>query len=266
MRYQLGTESIGRVDFAMDFFAPDFVLIPDHFVMHARCNRSDHTELEEIATNGHSGRVTSVTIGKNPGRQVIVYDKRAEVISQRKPYWWPIWDATRTEAGWPALDQTDRKLSQIWRLELRAHKHHLKNGWNITTWGDLRLALPQVLKSALNDIRYATPTADRNRARWPDSQLWRSARREVVQLPEDIRSMADPALIREQLRAEQNALLVKQTRGLLIAIAGLNGTDQACLVDFLAATQTELLLHISNHPEQMNEKLRRARERYAGYR
>jgi hypothetical protein len=51
--------------------------LPDHFVMHARGSRREHSEVEEIRAHGHPGRVTSVTVGKNPGRQVIVYDKRA---------------------------------------------------------------------------------------------------------------------------------------------------------------------------------------------
>jgi hypothetical protein len=56
--------SIGRADFCIDILAPDFDLIPDHVVMHSHANRSDH-----LTSNGKSGKFTSVTAGKMPGRK-----------------------------------------------------------------------------------------------------------------------------------------------------------------------------------------------------
>ena len=84
LRYPADGVSIGRVDFAVDILAPDFALDPTGFVIHARTNRKAHTDLAEMESNGPSGRYTSVTLGKMPGRQVILYDKREEVRKKHK--------------------------------------------------------------------------------------------------------------------------------------------------------------------------------------
>jgi hypothetical protein len=127
-------ESISRIDYAMDFLAPQLVLAPEHFVMHSNASWADHSEHPEISVHGRSGRVTSVTVGKMPGRQVIVYDKRAEVIARHKPGWWEIWNAERLRVGQPPLNQDDPTECRVWRVELRAGKHHLNERWGIRTW------------------------------------------------------------------------------------------------------------------------------------
>lgn len=76
-----GAEAIGRVDYAVDVLAPGFALEPEAFVMHSQATRADHLD---VSVHGRSSRVSSVTVGKMPGRQVIVYDKRAEVIAKKK--------------------------------------------------------------------------------------------------------------------------------------------------------------------------------------
>jgi len=53
----VGGESIGRIDYAIDFLAPDFTLDPDRFVMHSNANRADHVENSPLMINGRSGRV-----------------------------------------------------------------------------------------------------------------------------------------------------------------------------------------------------------------
>ncbi|PIE18123.1 MAG: hypothetical protein CSA65_05915, partial [Proteobacteria bacterium] len=91
-------------------------------------NRADH--MDEMRSNGKSGRYSSVTVGKNPGRQVTIYDKRAQVIAKRKPIWWDIWNANLAREGAPPLDP-DAKSSQVWRIEVRAFKSCLKDRWGV---------------------------------------------------------------------------------------------------------------------------------------
>jgi hypothetical protein len=126
--------SINRVDFAVDVLAPGFVLDPDAFLFHSRANRK---AIAEVETNGRSGRTTSVTIGKMPGRRVIVYDKREEVMKRRKHEWLLIWNANLEAAGLPPLDLADRDASTVWRVELRLGKDALRNRNNIRGWGSL---------------------------------------------------------------------------------------------------------------------------------
>jgi hypothetical protein len=126
--------SISRADYCVDILAPDFELIPDHFVMHSSTGRRDHITPEETVVHGKSGRVTSVTIGGPRNRQVIVYDKRAEVIARGKSYWWDIWNHTirtcktakngscdgLTEYLTPNPDFA--RENRVWRVEFRAGK------------------------------------------------------------------------------------------------------------------------------------------------
>jgi hypothetical protein len=94
IKYGAHQVSIGRADFCIDILAPDFELTPDQVVIHSHSNRSVYlSQPSDLSSNGKSGRFTSVTAGKMPGRQVIIYDKRREVIDKNKPLWWDIWNA-----------------------------------------------------------------------------------------------------------------------------------------------------------------------------
>ncbi len=104
IRYTADQVSVGRTDFCVDILAPDFDLMPENFVIHSHANRADHlTPDDHLRSNGKSGRFTSVTVGKTPGRQVILYDKRREVIDTSKPIWWDIWNHTLERDGLPRL-------------------------------------------------------------------------------------------------------------------------------------------------------------------
>lgn len=83
------TESIGRVDVACDVLAPDLAPDRGHFVASARSGVEEISDTI-LKVNGRSGRVETITVGKSPGRQVVLYDKRAVVIKTRKEYWVPI--------------------------------------------------------------------------------------------------------------------------------------------------------------------------------
>ena len=79
--------SLARVDVCADILAPDTALIPENFVMPATTKRRDYVEADKIQVHGTSGRVQSVTVGSPDNRQVIIYDKRAEVIAKHKRHW-----------------------------------------------------------------------------------------------------------------------------------------------------------------------------------
>ena len=138
---------------SMHILAPGFVLEPERFVMHSHATRIDHSEPDPMVRHGTSGRVTSVTVGKMPNRQVIVYDKRKEVIARRKVHWWEIWNACLAHRGEPPLDPKDREGSQVWRVELRAGKSHLKKRWGGKTWADLDDKLGSLLLKTLDEVR-----------------------------------------------------------------------------------------------------------------
>src|SRR4029077_1301274 len=88
-------------------------------------------------------RLESVTIGKMPGRQIIVYDKRREVVEKRKLLWFRVW----------GIDPHDTSV-QVWRVEMRAGKKELKGRWQIRTFDDVDRAIGDVFLQALVDVRY----------------------------------------------------------------------------------------------------------------
>ena len=90
--------SVSRADYAIDLLMPEFELVPGNFILHSK---PDRASFEEMAVHGVSGRVTSVRIGCMPGRQVAVYDKRADIIRKRKPEWWEIYNANLARDGRP---------------------------------------------------------------------------------------------------------------------------------------------------------------------
>jgi hypothetical protein len=257
-----GAESIGRVDYAVDFLAPDFELCPGHFVMHSNANRADHFEYDPMTTNGRSGRVTSVTVGKMPGRQSIVYDKRAEVIAKHKVGWWEIWNATRSRLGLPLLNPEVRAESRVWRVELRAGKRHLKDRWNIRTWSDLDHRLGDMLAAMMVSIRHTRPCNDLNRSRWPDSVLWLAVRQELEQDLFELRNFSDPDLIKYVQREEQDKLLLAQITGLLISRAAILNLDETELVQFVEHSGGEIAHNIKNDLPRYAAKLTYAAGRY----
>ncbi len=261
MTYEEGMESIGRVDVACDILAPDFAPDRDNFIAHAQSKISEiSTDLMQVV--GRSGRVETITIGRNPQRQVVLYDKRAEVIATGKLFWWPIWDASLAAQGLPSMDRKDRAQSSVWRVEVRAYKRHLKDKWGVTTWGDLREKLPEILHYALCDVRYTEPTADTNRARWPDHPLWDIAREAFSRDFADLQSMVDRATIDDMLRARSDDQLCAQiTSGLLSRTALFNMKDPI-IHEFARITLEKILAEWTRNPQRMKEKLAQARVRY----
>lgn len=255
-------ESIGRVDYAIDILAPDFTLDPGHFVMHSNASRADHLEISDISTHGHSGRVTSVTVGKMPGRQVIIYDKRAEVIAKHKVGWWEIWDAARAQNAAPALVRDDPTNSRIWRIELRAGKHHLKERWNVRHWRDLDNRFGDIATQTLDAIRHARPSLDSNRSRWPESDLWQLVRRETESDLFEMRLFADPDRIKRVQAEAHDQLLARQMAGLLVSRAALRHIKAGALSEFALTIGSNLASEIANNHAAFGRKLARTFSRY----
>ena len=77
--------SLNRADYCMDFLHVELDLDPKNFIAHSRVTKTTRGYLNEtsvplnhVAMSGsaQSDMWKSITIGKMPGRQVIIYDKR----------------------------------------------------------------------------------------------------------------------------------------------------------------------------------------------
>ncbi len=172
MGARITSHSINRVDFAMDFQTKRFELHQDQFVAHSHTKVSPHwgkpdgkSDRNQPAAVLRGRRLESVTIGKQPGRQIIVYDKRREAIERQKYFWFKAWGVDRHD---PTLE--------VWRVEVRAGKNELKNKYQIRRFDDFEAGIGDVIVNALQEVRYlADWQPDSNVTRQHLHPLWSSA-------------------------------------------------------------------------------------------
>lgn len=254
-----GAESISRIDYAIDFLMPDtFRLQPDQFVVHSRSNVSEHDSSlsekkvspDDIEIHFAGRHASSVTIGKLPGRQIIVYDKLREVIRKQKLYWFDIWD----------LNQSDDSL-RISRTELRAGKNHLQH-WQIRTFADLLNQVGDLFTAAASAVRYiqAEPAIG-NITRRPLHPLWCAVQQQLRIDLLDHRSGIVPGRL---FAGEQDRIFsqyVEQICALLPGAIVASCNSDAGLIDRCSAVFACVLERVTTNTEQFSERVARARDR-----
>ncbi|MEP2782297.1 MAG: hypothetical protein ABJP33_07710 [Pseudoruegeria sp.] len=199
-----------------------------------------------------------------PNRQAILYDKREEVLARGKIEWPAIWAKTLYGTHAKPLDLSNRKMAQIWRIEIRVAKRHLKDVWGIKGWESFYSLLPDVFGSLLQGIRYCVPTTDENRSRWPTHPMW-SVVKEIV----DTRLFEFvPNLMPEEYVAIKRDQKLDELRlqifGLAIATAAIEGINSPDIRDYLAQVGPQIKSAIPNSNDKLCSKLTRAKGKY-GY-
>ena len=218
-----GGFSVNRIDYALDFVAPDFVLDMAHFVAPRKSKVSPHFEtgyhLDDygempakpdpslpIGSVMRGGKFETVTIGKMPGRQVIVYDKTLAAKVQQKPYWFPAW----------GIDPDDT-ASRVWRIEIRAGRdawQAVQKPWGQRTYETIEALHQRFLTTALQEVRYVT---DRDRisnvTRAQLHPLWQAAQDAVAKLPERPEPPLTPQYVIELMRKQRSAMAQAQGYG-----------------------------------------------------
>ena len=263
VRFQSNQVSLNRADFCVDILAPDFELFPDNFVIHSHTNRADHlSAADDVECNGKSGQFTSVTIGKMPGRQVIVYDKRREVIDKQKPIWWEIWNANLRRLDLPLLDRKDRRSSQVWRVEARAGKRMLKDRWQIRTWEDFDRLFGDFANEALQKIRYCEPTEDTNRARWPNHKIWDLVRETMDEDLEELCSFVEPSRVKQIDKMQHIKVMTDLIFGNALTLFALEGVKPDDLQENLRGVGKRLNEKLLADEDRAHSKLAAAKDRY----
>lgn len=264
IRYGPQHVSIGRADVCVDILAPDFAVDPEHFVIHSHTNRADHHAApDDVGSHGKSGRYTSVTVGKMPGRQIILYDKRQQVIDAQKPIWWDIWNASLAQDGRPPLDPADAATSRIWRIEVRAGKNLLKDRWQIRTWAQFDAQFGDLAAEAFACIRYCkTDPTDSNRARWPNHPIWDLAASAVDGDLAELRSYLPPDQIKQVHRAEHIKLIEAQVLGSVTTLAALERAEAVGLDDYMRGMGPRLARAVLGDQRRAAGKLEDAKARY----
>lgn len=192
--------SVRRIDYAIDIQVPVWDLRLESFVAHPRSTVRPHWGTKEknaadefkpqIVTKGR--KLSTVTIGKMPGRQIIAYDKKTASIEKRELFWFDLWNVPK-----------DTPDLEIMRVELRAGKSELKNKWQIRTFEDVENAIGDVFERLTADIRYLAPQqSDSNVSRQTSDPLWTLVRAHLSQNLFDLRSGLTPDQVREMKREE----------------------------------------------------------------
>jgi len=283
IRYSPDDVSISRVDFCADVLAPDFELKPDQFVMHSNAGRRDFVTGMDQSVHGRSGRVTSVTVGNICNRQVIIYDKREQVITTGKTQWWAIWNHTlrkidggavpyvtlHREGSLPMymlpneLDPSDASQSRVWRVEMRAGKTLLKDRWGIRTWAQLFERFGDLCRETGELVRYTDPApGDTNRARWPNHLLWDIAAAEINDDLHEMRSGADPNPMKEVHREQHISTIFRNILGCSITLAALRDKQVPDLPDVITDLAQQMQDEVKANPAKTERQLREAQERY----
>ena len=193
---------ISRVDFAVDILAPWFVPDVDSVILPARTTKREFREKDTSQRFFANTEVTGITCGHVSNRQMVIYDKRAEVLSKKKLGWVTIWNETRARDGLPPIDLEDRNTSRVWRFENRVGSKCLRRRWLIKSFEDLDAMIGDVFEESLTKMRYAEPQTDGNRARRPDHEMWALLPSVVENNLSDYRSGVIPSEVRDVNRSE----------------------------------------------------------------
>ncbi|RKQ64147.1 hypothetical protein, partial [Oceanibaculum indicum] len=193
---------------------------------------------------------------------IIVYDKRADVIAKNKREWWEIWNAGRRAAGKPELDRHDRDGAQIWRVELRAGKHHLKEDWSIRSFADLDARLGDLYGRMMQLIRYTVPRPDTHRNRWLVHPLWHMATEAMKGDLSEMVSQADPERVKQVAREAHAEMLAAQGFGLFVSHAHMLGYGANDFLDYLDRRRDELAATARENPAALEDRFAKAEKRY----
>ncbi|EDZ41844.1 conserved hypothetical protein [Rhodobacteraceae bacterium HTCC2083] len=242
-----------RVDFAVDFIIPHFEPEPDLFVINSQTSRKDHLENDGIQVNAKSNRVTSVTVGMMPNRQVIIYDKTLEATVHRKGEWPLIW---RQRAG------SELDGARVWRVELRIAKRCFKDAWNVEGWASFYELLERILQKLLLDVRYCIVSTDTKRSRWPTHPIWHEVSRVVSESLFDHVPNLAPDEYKEVKREQKIGELQKQALGLLISTAAIENVNVNSFDNYLTETAKVLARTAKASNPPLEQKLYRAKGRY----
>jgi hypothetical protein len=262
IRYEEHLLRVSRVDFAVDLLAPWFAPNRDALVVPPGTRITEHTGVDETETHATGARVTGLRAGAVANRQLVIYDKRQEIMQQHKLGWLPIWNAALAKRGLPPLDLSDRDTSQVWRFELRMGSKQLRNRWEMRSWRNLREMIGDAFAEFCERMRYTVPTGDSNRSRWPTHDLWGQVTEVVGQELEQHRLGVLPNAVKEANRAEHMRMLDRQILGLLVSRAAATGIDPEEFDPFIADHIAALMRMSCEHPRTIEERIGKAAGKY----
>lgn len=257
--------SINRVDYCIDFLDAPIDIYPRDFIAHSRVKKlcyyetdsvNNHVEMRsnhvDIRTVSQSDYIKSITLGKMPGRQIIVYDKRAEVIEKRKHYWFDAWGIERNDT-----------TRTVHRVEVRAGKDHLSaNG--IRTLEDFEAHIGLILTNAVSAIRWVQcPSTDANVTRAPLHLVWEAVQTHITHALAPYTAPITREVITDRLRENKRLEYRQQIIGNLGGYLGCGGVAHEDIPEGMKSLISEVTNSLSmDAPNPIMKAYARARERW----
>jgi len=186
-----------------------------------------------------------------PGRQIIIYDKRAEVIVKRSFKWFKIWDIDRHDP-----------TQTVHRVELRAGKNELKN-FKIVTLEDFETRIGDLFAKAVHVIRYVNPHVnDTNITRHTSHPLWLHVVDHVQSQLLNYSSGVEPEDFLEVIREEKAREYMQQMKGLAAGYAVCSDIEYEDIPKAVSEEIQEVLqAAISNDNDKFSKTYIRAQDR-----
>lgn len=223
MGCRLQDHSVRRLDFAIDIYAPGFELDMANFIAPAQSKISPmFSKEQDLDDEGNRpsavirGRsFESVTIGRMPGRQFCVYDKRRAAIDMGQPYWFEAWGVNPSEPNLYVL-----------RVEIRAGRDALAKRMLKRSFNAVEADIGSFVSKALSDVRYVTDKNEQlNATRTTEHEIWDLARKAACTIPFDQREVLLEERALKILRQQRYDLAMKQGIGCLLNALILDGVS-----------------------------------------
>lgn len=220
MEFRIVDYSINRIDFAIDIQTNNFELDFNKLITPSRAKVSSYWteentigELKNHKTSiVRGGRFESITVGKMPNRQVIVYDKRRAAIDQKHPWWFDAWGVDRED---PAI--------QVWRIEIRAGRDALAKRVLKRTFESCEAELPNFLREALEEVRYVEQKNSTNVTRSKIHPFWKVAQEHASKILDRKEAPILPDHVLKLMREQRRDMAIAQCFGNLLNAAILDG-------------------------------------------
>ncbi|MDD3288855.1 MAG: hypothetical protein PHX43_07645 [Alphaproteobacteria bacterium] len=241
---------IGRFDYCFDFIMDDaFEPDPKHFIKHPKSKIKGVVD-EKVYFTVELPYFQSVTVGKMPNRQVITYDKTAEIVDHLKPYWWEIWGL-----------KPESIKGRIWRIEVRAGANELDR-WNLRSFEDMERVAGDVILDILKKIRLAVPTDDTNRSRWPSHPIWSACQQSAESVLAPYISQANRKKIVTDLRENVKTRAVKNIRGSFATLTHLLGYEDGEVDKTIEYIADDVFTFAEQNPKEFKKRVKRAKDKY----
>ena len=246
-------ERVSRFDYCFDFTSEDFEPNPKNFVLHPRSTKAYLGNGIELPFSciERGGKLETICIGKMPNRQVILYNKRKEIIANHKSYWWDIWK----------LDRTKFK-GQIWRVEVRAGKKELDH-WNLKRFHDFETKCGDVIIDILKKTKYVNPNEnDQNRARWPLAEFWETCMNSAKEYLAEYICNAERTKIISDLKANICERYRKHFTGIATSYTAAMEMDISEIPAVLDLIEEDIVNDLRTNRKKVESKFQRKKDRF----